>query len=88
MLGVGSPAVSGLAVRVAGLRSGVKFRLTVSSDLGVGLAAVELSGCSKKALSRECGVSCFVYAMERGTERTSTEFRRAVLSMDEQMVCV
>ena len=50
MLGVGSPAASALAVRGAGLRGGVKFRLTVSSDLGVGLAAVELSGCSKNAL--------------------------------------
>ena len=74
MLGVGSPADSGLAVRGAGLLGGVKFRLTVSSDLGVGFAAVALSGCFKKTLSRECGVSCLVYAMERGTERTTTGF--------------
>ena len=73
---MGSPAASGLAVRGAWLRGGVEFRLTVSSDLGVGFTAVELSGCLKKTLSRECGVSCFVYAMDRGTERTTTGFGR------------
>ena len=76
LLGVGSQAAAGLAVRGAVLRGGVEFRLTVSSDLGVGFAAVELSGCLKKTLSRVCGVSCFVYAMERGTERTTTGFGR------------
>ena len=61
-----------LAIRGAGLRVGVKFRLPVSSFSGVGFATVEISGCCKKILSRDCGVSCFVYAMERGTERTTT----------------
>ena len=65
---MGSPAASGIAVRGAGLRGVVEFRLTVSSGLGVGFTAVELSGCLKKTLSHECGVSCFVCAMERGTE--------------------
>ena len=83
-----SPDATVLAVRGAKLRGGVEFRLTVSSFSGMGLVTFEISGCCEKTLSRECGVSCFVYAMERGTERTSTEFRRAVLSMDEQMVCV
>ena len=72
--GVGSPAASGFAVRGAELRGGVEFRLTFSSCSGVGLATFEISGCCKKTLSRECGVSCFVYAMERGTERTTTGF--------------
>ena len=76
MLGVGSPAASCLAVRGAGLRGGVKFCLTVSSDVGVGFAIVELSGCLKKTLPRECDVSCFVYAMELGTELTTTEVGR------------
>ena len=71
---VASPDVSGLAIRGYGLGVGVKFRLPVSSFSGVGFANFEISGCCEKALSRECGVSCFVYAMERGTERTTTEF--------------
>ena len=71
---VASPDATVLAVRGAGLRGGVKFRLTVSSVSGMGLTTCEISVCCKKTLSRECGVSCFVYAMERGTERTTTGF--------------
>ena len=40
----------------------------------MGFTTFEISFCCKKTLSRECGVSCFVYAMERGTERTTTGF--------------
>ena len=69
-----SPATTVLAVRGAELSGGVEFRLTVSSVSGMGFTTFEISGCCKKTLSRECGVSCFVYAMERGTERTTTEF--------------
>ena len=76
ILGVGSPAAAVFAVRGAGLRGGVEFRLTVSSNLWMGFTTVEISGCLKKTLSRECGVSCFVYAMERETERTTTGFER------------
>ena len=72
MLGVGHPDATVLAVRGAELRGGVQFRLTVSSVSGMGFATCEISGCCKKTLSSECGVSCFVYAMERGTERTTT----------------
>ena len=64
-LGVASPDTTVLAVRGAELRGGVEFRLTVSSFSGVGLVTFEISGCCKKTLSREGGVSCFVYAMER-----------------------
>ena len=71
---VASPDATVLAVRGAGLKRGVKFRLTVSSVSGMGFATWEFAGCCKKTLSRECGVSCFVYAMERGTERTTTGF--------------
>ena len=71
-LGVASPDAIVLAVRGAELRGGVEFRLTVSSCSGKGLATFEISSCGKKTLSRECGVSCFVDAMERGTERTTT----------------
>ena len=71
---MGSPAAMVIAVRGAELRSGVELLLTVSSDLGVGFTAVELSGCLKKTLFRECGVSCFVYAMERETEQTTSGF--------------
>ena len=71
-LGVASPDATVLAVRGAGLRGGVEFRLTVSSVSGMGFATWEIAVCSKKTLSRKCGVSCFVYAMERGTERTTT----------------
>ena len=73
-LGVASPDATVLAVRGAELRSGVGLCLTVSSCSGVGLATFEISGCGKKTLSRECGMSCFVYAMERETERTTTGF--------------
>ena len=73
---VASPDVTVLAVRGAGLRGGVEFRLTVSSVSGMGSTTWEVAGCCKKTLSRECGVSCFVYAMERGTERTTTGFVR------------
>ena len=73
-LGVASPDATVLAVRGAELKVGVKFCLTVSSCSGVGLATFEIFGFCKKGLSRECGVSCFVYAMERGTERTTTGF--------------
>ena len=69
---MGSPAAPALAVRGAGMRGGVEFRLTVPSDLGMVFTVVEISGCFKKTLSSECGVSCFVYAMERGTEQTTT----------------
>ena len=72
VLAVASPDAAGLAIRGSGLRVGVKFRLPVTSFLGVGFGDFEISGCCKKTLSRECGVSCFVYAMERGTERTTT----------------
>ena len=72
MLGVGTPDATVLAVRGAELRVGVEFRLTVSSISEMGFATCEISGCCKKTLSRECGVSCFVYVMERGTERTTT----------------
>ena len=67
-----SPDISGLAIRGSGLGVGVKFRLSVASFSGVGVANCEVPGCCGKTLSRECGVSCFVYAMERGTERTTT----------------
>ena len=73
-LGVTSPDATVLAVRGAGLMGGVEFCLTVSSVSGMGCSTCEISGCCKKTLSRECGVSCFVYAMERGTERTTTGF--------------
>ena len=73
---VASPDVTVLAVRGAALRGGVEFRLAVSSVSGVGFATCEIAGCCKKTLSRECGVSCFVYAMERGTERTTTGVAR------------
>ena len=59
-------ASSDAAVRGAELRGGVQFRLTVSSFSGVGLVTFKISGCCKKTFSRECGVSCFVYAMKRG----------------------
>ena len=72
--GVASSDATVLAVRGAELRGGVEFCLTVSGCSGVGLAAFEISRCGKKTLSRECGMSCFVYAMERGTERTTTGF--------------
>ena len=65
--GVASPDAAVLAVRGAELRGGVEFCLTVSSVSGMGFATCEISGCCKKTLSRECGVSCFVYVMERGT---------------------
>ena len=74
MLGVGSPAASGLAVPGAGRRGGDEFYLAIPSVSGMGFAAVELSGCRKETLSRECGVSCFVYAMERETELTTNGF--------------
>ena len=73
-LGVASPDATVPAVRGAGLKGGVEFRLTVSSVSGMGFATWEIAGCCEMALSRECGVSCFVYAMERGTERTTTGF--------------
>ena len=79
---------TGFAIRGAELGGGVKFRLPVSNFSREGFDTVEISGCCEKTLSRECSVSCFVYAMERGTERTTTVLGRAVLSMDEQMVCV
>ena len=72
MLVVGPPAASGLAVRGAGRRCGDEFCLTIPSVPGMGCATCEVSGCCKKGLSCECGVPCFVYAMERGTERTTT----------------
>ena len=74
MLGVVSADPTVLAVRGGGLRDGVKLRLPVSSFSCVGFYTFEISGCCGKTLSRECGVSCFVYAMERGTERTTTGF--------------
>ena len=73
---VASPDVSDPAIRGSGLGVGVKFRLSVASFSGVGVANCELPGCCKKTLSRECGVSCFVYAMERGTERTTAGVAR------------
>ena len=73
---VASPDVSDLAIRGSWLGVGVKFRLSVASFSGVGFAHFEISGYCKKTLSRECGVSCFVYAMERGTERTTTGVAR------------
>ena len=73
-LGVASPDATVLAVSGAELRGGVEFRLTVSSFSGVEIATFGISGCRKKTLYRECGVPCFVYAMERGTERTTTGF--------------
>ena len=76
ILDVGSPAAAVLAVWGDELMGGVEIRLTVSSDLGVGFTAVEISDCFKNPLPRECGVSCFVYAMERGTELTTTGFGR------------
>ena len=69
---VASPDTVGLAIRGSGLGVGVKFRLPVTSVSGVGFDNFEISGCCKKTLSRECCVSCFVYAMERGTEQTTT----------------
>ena len=74
--GVASSDATVLAVRGAELRGGVEFRLTVSSFSGVEIATFGISGCCKKTLFRECGVSWFVYAMELGTERTTTEFGR------------
>ena len=71
-----SPDATGLAIRGTGLRVGVKFRLPVSSFSGVVFATFEISDCCEKILSRKCGVSCFVYAMERGTERTTTGVAR------------
>ena len=74
---MGSPAAAVLAVRGDGLRGGVEFSLTVSSYLWMGFTTVEISGCLKKTLSREYGVSCFVYAMDLGTELTTTGFGRS-----------
>ena len=73
MLGVVSPDATVLAVRGVELRDGVEFRLHVSSFSMVGFDTFEISGCCEKTLSRECSVSCVVYAMKRGTERTTTE---------------
>ena len=70
------PDATVLAVSGAELRGGVKFRLPVSRFSRVGFDTFEISGCCEKTLSRECGVSCFVYAMERGTARTTTGFVR------------
>ena len=86
MLGVGTPDATVIELRGTELRVGVEFCLTVSSASGMGFATCEISGCCEKTLSRECGVSCFVYAMERGTERTTTGVARG--RMDEQMVFV
>ena len=85
---MGSSASAVLAVRGTELLGGVKLRLTVSNDFGMGFTAAEISGCFKRALSRECGVSCFVYAMERGTEQTTTGLTGGSASMDERMVFV
>ena len=74
---MGSPAAAVLAVRGAELVGGVEFRPTVSRDWWMGFATVEISSCFKNTLSLECGVSCFVRAMERGTERTTTGFGRS-----------
>ena len=71
-LAVASPDVSDLAIRGSGLGVGVKFRLPVASFSGVGFVNFQISSCCGKTFYRECGVSCFVYAMERGTERTTT----------------
>ena len=76
VLAVASPDAAGLTMRGSGLVVGVKSRLSVASFSGVGFARCELPGCCGKTLSRECGVSCFVYAMERGTERTTTGVAR------------
>ena len=76
VLAVASPDAAGLAIRGSGLGVGVKFRLPVTSCSGVGVANCEVPGCCEKTLSREYGVSCFVYAMERGTERTTTGVAR------------
>ena len=73
ILGVVSPDAAFLAVRGGELRDGVKFRLPVSSSSWVGFDTFGISGCCEKTPSRECSVSCVVYAMERGTERTTTE---------------
>ena len=73
---VASPDTVGLAIRGSGLGVGVKFRLPVTNFSGMGVANCEIPGCCEKTLSRECGVSCFVYAMERGTERTTTGLAR------------
>ena len=73
---VASSDTVGLAIRGSGLGVGVKFRLPVTNFSGVGVANCEVPGCCEKTLSRECGVSCFVYAMERGTERTTTGVAR------------
>ena len=73
---VASPVALGLAIRGSGLGVGVKCRLPVARFSGVGVANCEVPGCCEKTLSRECGVSCFVYAMERGTERTTTGLAR------------
>ena len=75
VLAVASPDAAGL-IRGSGLGVGVKSRLSVASFSGVGVANCELPVCCEKTLSRECGVSCFVYAMERGTERTTTGVAR------------
>ena len=71
-LAMASSDASGLAIRASGLGVWVKFHLSVASFSGVWFAHFEISGYCKKTLSCECGVSCFVYAMERGTERTTT----------------
>ena len=73
---VASPDTVGLAIRGSGLGVGVKFRLPVTNFSGMGVANCEIPGCCEKTLSRECGVSCFVYAMERETERTTTGVAR------------
>ena len=71
-LAMASPDASGFAIRGSGLRVGVKFCLPVSSFSEMGFANFEIPGCCKKTLTCECGVSCFVYAKERETERTTT----------------
>ena len=73
MLGVVSADATVLAVHGGELMDGVKFCLPVSSFSRVGFDTFEISDCCEKTLSRECSVSCVVYAMERGTERTTTE---------------
>ena len=72
---VASPYAAGL-IRGSGLGVGVKSRLPVARFSGVGVANCEVPGCCEKTFSRECVVSCFVYVMERGTERTTTGLAR------------
>ena len=84
--GVASPDATVLVVRGAELRDVVKFRLPVSSFSRVGFAPWEIAAKRPFPVS----VVCLVLYMRCNEELNGLQqgLRGAVLSMDEQMVCV